>query len=210
MPGIPGGVLFDLDGCLVDSRLPFSTSVNAALEAHGFARRPDEELWPYLGPPLQTTFAELTGADEATARACLLEYRRIYGERMVATTPVFDGIVELLEALAPRPRAVCTSKAIHLARPLVEGLGLLPHFVDVVGSDPSLPHEDKAVTVARALEVLPDAEVLVGDTVFDVNAARANGLRCIGVLWGIGTAEELTAAGADALAEHPRDVLAHL
>jgi len=52
-------VLFDLDGVLVDSRTPFARSINAALVAHGLPAHPEEELHPFLGPPLHATFASL-------------------------------------------------------------------------------------------------------------------------------------------------------
>jgi phosphoglycolate phosphatase len=67
--------------------------------------------------------------------------------------------------------------------------------------------ETKAATVARALSALglgPGADaVLVGDRRHDVEGAHANGIRCIGVLWGIGDRAELEAAGADAVIGSP-------
>lgn len=104
------------------------------------------------------------------------------------------------------PLGVCTSKAESLADPLVRGLGLGSCFSAIVGSDPALPHEPKAETVARAMDRVPGAAVLVGDTVFDVEAAHANGLPCVGVLWGIGTRNQLEDARADAIIEFPRDL----
>ena len=63
------------------------------------------------------------------------------------------------------------------------------------------PDEEKTATLARVLEHVDTPATMVGDRSNDVVAAHAHGLRCIGVLWGFGTAEEL--ARADALIETP-------
>jgi phosphoglycolate phosphatase len=68
----------------------------------------------------------------------------------------------------------------------------------------------KTVTIVRALAALglePGADALmVGDRRHDVEAAAANGLRCVGVLWGIGDEAELRAAGADPIVGAPADL----
>ncbi len=200
--------LFDLEGVLVDSRVPFARCVNAALEAHGFAPRPEADLHRYLGPPLYRTFVELTG-DEATAESCLRAYRERYAATMVAETPVFPGIREAVRTLAQAvPLVVATSKSRPLAQALLDGLGLGGDFRAVVGPPLEALDESKVETVARALlEVEGCAPVaMVGDRRFDMVAARAHGLRGIGVRWGIGSEQELREAGAEALAGAPAEL----
>jgi phosphoglycolate phosphatase len=70
--------------------------------------------------------------------------------------------------------------------------------------------EPKAETIRRALLGLPRVErpVVVGDRLYDVVGAHAHGLPCVGVLWGIGSEEELRSAGADAVVATPADLLA--
>src|SRR4051812_12245460 len=94
-------VLFDLDGVLVDSRVPFARSMNAALVAHGIEARPDDELHGYLGPPLHATFRALV-ADEALVGSCVDSYRAHYRVIAADETPVFDGIPAVLAELAAR------------------------------------------------------------------------------------------------------------
>ena len=200
--------LFDLDGVLVDSRVPFARCLNAALEAHGFAARPAAELHRYLGPPLYLTFLEMTG-DEATAESCLRAYRSRYATTMVAETPVFPGIREAVRMLAASvPLVVATSKSRPLAQALLDGLELSGDFSAIVGPPLEALDESKVETVARALlEVDGRAPVaMVGDRRFDMVAARAHGLRGIGVRWGIGSEEELREAGAEALAAEPAEL----
>src|SRR5439155_18232862 len=105
-----------------------------------------------------------------------------------------------------RPLAVATSKPVAFADPILATLGLRHHFETVAGPDLSPFGETKAATIATALEVVGRPAVMVGDRRHDVEGARANGLQCIGVLWGIGDRAELAAAGATALVAEPADL----
>jgi phosphoglycolate phosphatase len=207
-------VIFDLDGVLVDSRAAFAGSVNAALAAHGHAQWPAAELHRYLGPPLHRTFGTLArAATEDELDALVLDYRARYRSVMAAESTLFPGIADTVAGLAETmPLVVATSKAQALAQPLLEALGVARHFGAIVGPSLQARDEAKSLTIARALEGLPHARrpVMVGDRKFDVLGARAHDLPCIGVLWGIGTEQELREAGAAALASAPAELPALL
>ena len=198
-------ILFDLDGVLVDSRVPFARSFNAALAAHGLPERPEPELYALIGPPIHESFRRLTGLLDVDA--FVDAYRARYRVKMAEETPVMDGIPELLAGLR-HPAAVATSKPKPLADPLLAALGLREHFVAVEGPSLSADAEPKATTIGRALAALPAGArpVMVGDRLHDVHGAAAHGLDCIGVLWGIGSRDELEAAGATAVAANPAEL----
>jgi phosphoglycolate phosphatase len=198
-------ILFDLDGVLVDSRVPITRSLNAALAAHGHPGRADAELHQFIGPPLHEAFRRLTGEREVDGY--VTAYRDRYRVKMDAETVVVDGIPELLAGLR-HPAVVATSKPKALAEPLLEALGLREHFLAVEGPALSADAEPKATTIGRALAVLPAGArpVMVGDRRHDVEGAAAHGLDCIGVLWGIGSRDELEAAGAAAIAATPAEL----
>jgi len=195
-------VFFDLDGVLVDSRVAITRSMNAALEACGLETRPERDLERFIGPPIVRSFAALAaeqGADPALAADCLVAYRARYRERSVAETELVPEIGALVRELAARgPVAVVTTKPRVLAIALLDGLGLLAPFRLVDGPELSDPAEEKAVGLGRALAAVGDGDgaVMIGDRRHDVVAARAHGLPAIGVTWGIGSREELEAAGA--------------
>jgi phosphoglycolate phosphatase len=205
-------VLFDLDGVLVDSCVPFARSVNSALTSHGLPPRPEHELHQYLGPPLHRTFQALVG-ETSLVQPCVDSYRARYRELATSETTVFPGIRELLDEISGRlPLVIATSKPRALAEPLLDSLDLRRFFAAVLGPDLDTEHEDKAVTVGRAInELSPTSRpVMVGDRKYDIRAAREHCIPAIGVLWGVGSEDELRTAGADALARTPSELAALL
>jgi phosphoglycolate phosphatase len=195
-------VIFDFDGVLADSRAAIGETINYTLAAHGLATLADTRPW--IGPPLLFSFAGALGVapDSADAHAMLGTYRRRYEEIMVEQTTSFPGVPEAVRRIArSHPLAVCSSKPTEYSVPLLEHLGLRGYFGYVGGPTLQTPDEEKTATLARVLEHVDTPATMVGDRSNDVVAAHAHGLRCVGVLWGFGTAEEL--ARADALIETP-------
>jgi phosphoglycolate phosphatase len=191
---------------LVDSRRAFARCVNHALALNGIAERPEPELVAFLGPPLHATFEELAGA--ALADACVEAYRERYRAHAASESDVFPGLLEALDAL-DEELIVVTSKPQALAEPLLAALDLRDRFAAVFGPSLSERAEPKSATLARALAThAPRA--LVGDRSFDMLAAKAHGIRAVGVLWGIGSEDELRNAGADAIAGTPAELAALL
>ena len=201
-------VLFDLDGCLVDSRAGILASVHVAMAVCGLPAMPDPELEWLIGPPLRTGFADLcrrAGVDDhggAMAQALLDAYRADYHDTMLDHTPLVPGVEELLRRLAgDRPIGIVTSKPRVLAVDILEHHELMPLMSVVEGPSFDEADEPKTDTLARALSTVAPASTMVGDRHHDIDAGRAHGLRTIGVTWGIGSAAELGEAGADAVVD---------
>jgi len=209
----PRAVLFDLDGVLIDSRVAIVRCIEHGLREQGVAVPPADELERFIGPPLVDAFAELAGPD--LAAACLVSYRERYVHSSLEETTAVPGAREgLAEVAASVPVAVATTKPRAFAEPLCERLGLAAHLRAIAGPELDAPEEVKTVTVARALAALgfgPGADVpLVGDRSHDAEAAAANGIPCVGVLWGIGDEAELRAAGASPIVATPAELPAAL
>jgi len=210
---IPRAVLFDLDGVLLDSRAAIVRCIQHGLRENGAPVPAATELERWIGPPLLDSFAVLAGPERA--QACLASYRERYAHSSLLETTVVPGALAALAFVAARvPVAVATSKPRAFAEPLCERLGLTPHLQAIVGPELDAPEEIKAVTVTRALAALglaPGAAApLVGDRRHDAEAAHANGIACVGVLWGIGDEAELRAAGAHPIVADPADLPAAL
>jgi len=206
-----GALLFDLDGTLTDNFSGIARSIVYALDRLDVEAPSSAELRRFVGPPLRTTFAALLGTDEPDAiEQAIALYRERYSEVGWRENVVYDGIPEALATLAASPRRLflCTSKPEIYARRIVTLFGLVEHLDGVYGADLAGRHDDKAVLLAHlaSTEGLdPSRAVMIGDRSHDLRAARANGARAIGVLWGYGSAEEL--AGADALVRTPRELV---
>jgi phosphoglycolate phosphatase len=204
-------VLFDLDGVLIDSRASIASAINHALAAHGLPERSEDELAGFIGAGLHDVFTELSGnGDPAVADALVATYRERYRVTSLTDTAPMPGIEAVLAELAARyPLVVATSKPRPYARPILEAVGLASYFTALCGPPLDVRNEPKAKTVGEALAELPAgtrAPVMVGDRFYDVEGAAAHGLPCVGVLWGMGSAEELRAAGAVALAAAPSEL----
>ena len=210
----PGALLFDLDGTLTDNYLGIARSIVYALDRLGIEPPDAGVLRRSVGPPLRVSFAALldTADTEAIEQAIAL-YRERFADVGWRENVVYDGIPEALIALAARdrPMYLCTSKPEVYARRIVALFGFHDHLRGVYGADLAGRYDDKATLLAHlALQerIDPADAIMIGDRHHDVRAARANGARAIGVLWGYGSAEEL--ADADARVSTPAELVAAL
>ncbi len=208
-------VLFDLDGTLTASGPGILASVRHALTQLGEPVPDPGVLGSFIGPPLLDSFIGLCGLSPDRAHAAIAAYREYYSVAGQYENSVYAGIPELLSALkvAGRTLAVATSKAEVYAESILAHFGLYRHFDVVVGSELDGRRTAKAEVIAEVLARLErpaGAGVMIGDRAHDVVGALAVGMPCVGVLWGYGTAEELTAAGTDALVGEPADLQAAL
>lgn len=180
-------VLFDVDGTLIDSAPIITQCFAKAMKDHAGIDRAPETYLKYVGPPLSVTFSDL-GQDVA-------EMTRLYRENYVKVmmeSPLFPGIAELLERLknAGVPMVVATSKPTQTAIDVLENAGILSYFSAVCGASMTETNGSKAARVAEAMEKLQTAGIdasdalMVGDRIYDIEGAAANGLRCVLVRWG--------------------------
>jgi phosphoglycolate phosphatase len=206
-------VIFDLDGTQVHSRDDIAASLNAALEAVGAPTRPDVELHPHIGRPLHDMFADLLPVDlrDRIEDACEL-YRTHYFENCSRRSSIYPGVVECLEALADVPLAIATTKATFQAVRVAEVMGLASHFDLVHGTD-GIPYKPHPAVLHQVLERLSKPSAgswMVGDTVHDLRAGRAAGMRTCAVTYGIGDPGDLAAERPDLLLDTLAELPAQL
>lgn len=213
---MPGTTLFfDLDGCLVDSRVAIARSFNDALAVLGLPHRAETELHRYIGPPLHAAFIELLGSEDRADEG-VVAYRDVYRRRMLVDTLVVPGIADALRSLHTTARLmVVTSKPQLFAQPILESVGLSGFFQGVVGPSLEARHETKTHTLARAIQECGGHDALgtawmIGDRHHDIDAGKRNAIGTVGVAWGIGDRTELTAASPDLIAESPQELPALL
>lgn len=209
-------VLFDLDGTLVDPAGGITGGILHALELNGLEHPGDEALNLLVGPPLAIGLLTIPGMTEELLPRVIADYRSDYDAHGLDVSWVYAGIPELLERLreAGCRLAVATSKPEPLARRLLAAKGLDAAFDSIHGSAPeevagSPRTAGKAHIVAAALEATglgTENTVMVGDRLYDIEGARANGLAAIGVSWGFAADGELEAAGAAVVVHSPDEL----
>ena len=210
-------LLFDLDGTLTDPRPGIVRCTRYALDKLGAPCPPDDMVASFIGPSLRGTFATLLGtSDAALVEQAVTLYREQYGVSGLFENDVYDGIVPLLDhvRLTASASFVATLKPKAYAERIVRHFGFDRYFGGVYGAEMDGKFgEHKAELLAHLFaseRIAPEHAVMIGDRAGDIIAARAHGVRSIGVLWGYGSEAELVDAGADVLCASPRDLLAWL
>ena len=207
------GVLFDLDGTLLDTHdLLLETFRHATRTVLG-RRIPDELLMAKVGQPLVTQMWDFT--DDAAVHAELVEEYRAYNaaihDDMVR---LFPGTHEALEALreAGFPLGVVTSKRHEVAARGLACFDLVGFFGFVVGSDDWPTHKPDPGPVLHGCDLMgepPRACLYVGDSPFDMQAGRQAGCMTAAALWGMFPAADLDAERPDVACDSILEV-AHL
>ena len=195
-------VLFDLDGTLADSFEGISAGVMYALEKLGVPAPPRDSLKSFVGPPLFDEFGRRFAMDEDTAREAVRLYREYYPQKGIYEQTPIDGAAELLKTLHDRGIMLClaTSKPQEYAKKILELFKFENYFDDIVGATFDGKLGAKADIIALALQITgakPENTLMVGDRFYDVEGAHACKVRCVGVLCGFGSREELESSGAD-------------
>jgi phosphoglycolate phosphatase len=201
-------LVFDLDGTLTDPLPGIAGCLRYALARLDRPCPDDDALGIYIGPPLRGTFAILLGTtDHTLIEAALRFYRERFAAVGLFENRVYDGVPGMLDRLqVVGPLLVATSKMAEYAERIVRHFGLSSYFAGVYGAEPGGHFDDKADLLAhlvRRERLTAERTIMIGDRVFDVAAARANGLRAIGALWGYGSERELREAGATQLCATP-------
>lgn len=207
-------VFFDFDGTVGNTVDGIKDTAYRTLKGRGMTDDEIGDVGRLIGPAFPGAFQTVYGMSVEEAQAVTEDYRRRYDLLGPSAYPAYDGIPELLGALRRAGRWLCltTSKRQDLVTRQAENNGLLGFF-DCVTGQRGPGHDTKPLLVGESIEAAGgDAGrcVMVGDRFHDVEGANENGIPCIGVTWGAGTADELAAAGAAALVDTPAELAALL
>lgn len=211
-------MLFDLDGTLADTAPDLARALNRVRAACGLAPMPLATTRPYTSSGARGLLKVGFDLEPGSERyeALKLQFLDFYAAEICVDTRLFDGMAELLDQLEQDglPWGVVTNKAERFTLPLLQGLGLGKRAACVVGGDTTgraKPHPDPLLHAAAALNLPPSACIYVGDDLRDVQAARAAGMRVLAARYGyLGDGGSIESWQADAIIEHPREVVDHL
>lgn len=198
-------LIFDLDGTISDPTVGIGRSINYALATFGHPAVNEHEVSQCIGPPLDAAFRQLArDASDDAILGMVAKFRERYEEVGYAENVVYAGIPEALEHLASHgvPMGVCTSKRVDFAERILTLFQLRTYFMFVSGGDIGVRKDDQ-LRLLLEQGAAGHCSTMIGDRATDVTAARANGLRSVGVLWGHGSKQELLGAAPDRLLEFP-------
>jgi len=202
-------VIFDCDGTLVDSQHMICAAMHKAYLAHDLPCPPRDRLLSIVGLSLDEAFTRLAGEEKQPVQSLAARYKEAFhalrasGEHL---EPLYPGARVAIEALARRDDVVlgvATGKSLRGVHAVLGQHGLIEHFATLQTADkaPSKPHPEMVLAAMRDVGVDVADAVMMGDTIYDIEMARAANVAAIGVAWGYHRAADLHAAGAHAVIE---------
>ncbi|MFA7090599.1 MAG: HAD family hydrolase [Arcobacteraceae bacterium] len=207
------GIIFDLDGTLIDSLEDIAQSMNDVLKEFDL---PTHELSAYNqfvgdGALYLIQRAVPKNSSQEYIEAILTRYKEVYDKAIYHSTKPYDGIYELLKQLqnAHYKMGILSNKPHEFTLKYAQTLFKAFNFSQVHGQKeevPKKPHPQGALNIAKAFNLTSNEIVYIGDTPTDIHTAHNAKMKSIGVLWGFRTKEELQEAGATFLAKHPHDI----
>lgn len=186
------GILWDLDGTLLDTLDDLADAVNYALEQFDHRTLTREEVRRIVGGGAKQLIAQAVpaGADPKPVHEC---FRSYYGTHCQVKTAPYPGIPEVLEALAHYPMAVVSNKPDIAVKPLCAQF--FPGMY-ALGERSDCPRKPAPDMVLRAMaDIGVEKCIYVGDSEVDVITAANVGVPCLSVLWGFRDRDEIEEAG---------------
>ncbi|MBJ9986494.1 phosphoglycolate phosphatase [Acinetobacter sp. S40] len=194
-------ILFDLDGTLVDTASDMYRSMNLSLQQLGWAEVTEAQVRQWVGQGTgklcDAVLRFLFGQIEPEKHQQLLEkYLEVYAQELCVHSRLFEGVQSFLDVCKKRhiDMACVTNKPKHLAKELLQKLGVDHYFKLVVGGD-SLPlRKPDPLPLLHSMQVFKTTQLqtlMVGDSKNDIEAARRAGIDCIVVSYGYNHGENI-------------------
>lgn len=205
-------VLFDLDGTLTDSREGIINGFEHALNHFGIEVEDRKYLERFIGPSLADSFKNEYKFNEQQVKIAIGKYREYYSEKGLKENKLYDGIKELIIELASKNINVilATSKPQVFSEKILENFEIKQYFKFISGATLDGSRVEKGDVIKYAIDNIETINleecIMVGDRKFDINGARENHIKSIGVTYGFGTEEELEEAGADYIAHNAEEL----
>ena len=201
------GLLFDLDGTLLDTLEDLLDATNYALAASGYPQRTLLQLRAVVGNGAANQIRRSlpAGTPEEKVQRVLAVYKPYYTAHCQIKTKPYTGICDALQKLSRQyPIAIVSNKPDSAVKALCA-----EYFPGIyaLGESADCPRKPAPDMVKKAMEAIGvGACIYIGDSEVDVLTARNAGVPCLSVLWGFRDREELTAAGADHFCADPNQL----
>jgi 2-phosphoglycolate phosphatase len=207
------GVIFDLDGTLIDSYQAIYLGFHYAYTQMGLSPLSFDQVKKVVGRGLNHTFIELLGEDRAPQAFFL--FRKKYEEVFRAHTVLLPDVGKVLKTLYGRGirMAVATNKLGRFSRAIFQHFGMENLFAVIVGDgdvSQNKPHPEMIHLAMEKMGVKKEETLFVGDTVIDIQTAKNAGVRAVAVPTGNTAREDLEKAQPTVLLNRLSDLLLYV
>ncbi len=205
-------IFFDLDGTLVDSVPDLATAVDSMMRQLNMPERGQARVRDWVSDGAEELIKRALSnsmagevAPELLARARPLFYQA-YRECLGEGSQLYPGVAEGLVQLRQRgvPLACVTNKQAELARPLLQSLGILEYFDQLVGGEcvqNKKPAPDALLKAAERMGISVGDGLMVGDSINDIRAARNAGCPVVCLPYGYNYGNDIRNDGPDRVIE---------
>ena len=201
-------IFFDLDGTISDSSKGVFRSFNYALKKMGGKSISFNEVGQFIGPKLNDSFKMLLNlkSDEDAQRAVDF-FREDYTVTGYKINELYPGIKNLIFNLKEKDYRlfVATTKRKDVAVNVIKYFNFDKYFDDIYGGGTTVSKDKLLANIITENSLKNKECIMVGDTHFDFEAAKANNLISIGVTWGYGNDDELKLA--DYIVKSPGEIM---
>jgi phosphoglycolate phosphatase len=188
-------IIFDLDGTLVDTARDITEALNHAIKPHGLGPVSVEETTTLIGEgttrliekALAPLGERLDEANDETIKAVLKSFLDYYSENLAVHSRLYPNVRETLLRLRAFDKAVLSNKREDLSRRLLEDLGVAGEFTLIAGSDTTSSRKPSPGPVRYVLEksgARPEEALMIGDSPYDIEAAKGAGVKTVAVTYG--------------------------
>ena len=209
------GIIFDLDGTLLDTIEDIADSMNRVLSEHNLPTHDTEAYRLFVGSGIKNLVKEAlpeSHRNEETIQSFFETMYYLYKENCVNKTKPYNGIIDLLNELAKREikMAILSNKADEMTQQTAGTLLPAEYFSEIAGltdDAPPKPNPQKALQMSKEMGIAPKDIIYVGDTDVDMQTASNAGMYAVGVLWGFRGEAELLANGAQKILRNPSELV---
>ena len=201
-------IVFDMDGTLIDTQALISEHMGGAFRSLELPPPTPAEVRSIIGLSLPVAVGQLAGTEDVDLIEGLVgQYKALYKASLahdIEREPLYPGARDALDRLKAWPDTilgVATGKGLSGVTRILGNHGIAGHFVTLQTPDhnPSKPHPGMLLRAMAETGAEPASTVMVGDTTYDMELARAAGCRAVAVSWGYHDPQDLLVAGAGAL-----------
>ncbi len=201
-------VFFDLDGTISDSGEGIINGLTYAQNKLKLRELSLEEKRSCIGPPFAPTLSKIWNVSFEEAEHIIDVYREYYNVTGIYENYLYPGIEDLLKYITENgiEARICSAKPLKMVETVLKHFKIDRYFTSLTGAQMHGKYPGKGVLIEQILDQTGAKAIMIGDRKDDIEGGKHNNITTVGVLWGYGSREELTEAGADYLVSNTEEI----